>query len=314
MPNAFASLNVPATNGVAAGTSFANRLARTICVAGTFTGLVVIEGSADGVEWLALATFEGPDFQTLPLPIPNLRVRRKGIKPSQTPGTPVVTVGSEAVITEVEMLPPPATLNGAGAAVDVSGFFIQGLAVAGAFSNPGMVVHIEISQDGTCWAPMAPACTHPNVQGAAVAAQFARQRIAGRTVAGPVPTVGLFGLEVDICHEDLPLPALNGPGTAVNTSECGLQKTVIVGAPGGDVPCRIAVQGSNDNGTTWVTVMGWNTTGMRKLEAIFQLMRVDVSGLVAAVPGLCVGVGAPTGACEPAVEGESTTDVSIGGI
>jgi hypothetical protein len=310
--NQFGSLAVPAGNGIGAASSFVNRTARTVAVVGAFAGLVVIEGSVDDVEYLPIATFESASFQTLESLFPFLRVRRSSIEVGDTPGTPVVTVGSTVELTSSAMLPAPVSGTGAGVAVDVSAFLLDGVAVAGDFTEHE-VVHVEISHDGVCWAAAVPPSQNPRPYAPGMAARYARQRIVGQVVGGVTPTVGVFGRTIPVCYEDLPLPtlpAINGPGTAIDTSECGADKTVIVGAPGGDVPCRIAVQGSNDGGTTFVTAQTWNTTGVRKLNAVFQQMRIDIAGLAESVPGLCVGIAAPTVSCDLPEEGIGTEEHS----
>lgn len=315
MPNAYTSLPVPAGNGVAASVSFNDRTLRTFCVAGAFDGTVVIEVSDDEITWAAILTFDRPDFKTTTIPVLNVRVRRSNVPAGVPPGTPIVTCGSDAVATQAATPAPPATLNGAGAGENITDQTIQTIQVEGDFQNAGMVIHVEISQDLTSWVPACPTFTGPGLKLVPnLAANLVRQRVAGRTVAGTDPVVTVTGPEIPVCSEILTMPALNGPGPGVDVSECGADKTICVHAPGRDLPGRLLVEGSNDAGASWVPVVSFNTPGLRKVLAIFQQMRVTAFGFTAAVPGLSVGVGAPRAQCDTVQEGESNTDVSIGGV
>jgi hypothetical protein len=309
MANDFRDLVVPAGNGDGAAVSFVNTIARSVSVVGAFAGLLIVEGSVDGVEWVPLATFQNPGFATIPGPFPEMRVTRRAISVNDTAGSPVVTVGTKVVLVGAETLAAPVTLNGAGAAATVDAFQITNLSCAGPFPNTGTVIHFEISVDGTAWAPIA-SFTEPGTQEVSWCARYARQRIEGRTAASPLPTVAVCGPATAICYEELTMPVLNGNGDSINTAECGYDKTVTIASPTRDVPGRIAIQGSNDDGTTWVTVMSKNVPGAWKLGAVFQLMRVNVSGFDAAVAGLTVGVAAPEEDCDPPAVGDPITEVT----
>ncbi len=314
MPNDYVLLDVPAGNGVGVETACTNRGLRTIMVTGTWAGLVVLEGTVDSVNWAPLpdAALSSAGFITTTLEYTAIRVRRKSIPVGATPGTPVVSMGRVALVNGLDALPPPVGLNGAGVAVSVAGYMLETVFVNGSFANPGMVVSVEVSMDGTCYVPLMPSCTIGKTIVAPAAAQWARQKIANRTAASPIPVVSVSGPLEDICFVQLALPAgVNGPGAASDTSGCGPYKTIICSAPGGEVPGLVAVEGSNDGGNTWVRLTGWNTTGLRRITALCQFMRLNLSGFrEMADPSLCVGVGSIEGDCDTPTPGEATTDVS----
>jgi hypothetical protein len=92
---------------------------------------------------------------------------------------------------------------------------------------------------------------------------------------------------------DLPLPVLNGPGAAVNTSGMGSPKTIeVVGNFHG---AGITVEASVDGGAAWGPVTTFtNVGGQRVVEVAAELMRVRVSGRKTSVPFAAnCDVGAP---------------------
>lgn len=317
MPNDYVELDVPTGNGVGAATSFVNRSTRTVMITGTWAGLVTVEGTADDVTWFPLpeSSFKVASWKTYDQPLSGMRIRRSAIAVNATPGTPAVWVGGTAEILPSDVLPAPVGLNGPGAGVSIAGYLVQSVTVAGPFNNAGMLVYIEISMDNVCWSPILPAFSQTGSRPVLVTGQYLRQRIIGRTVAGAAPTVTFSGESADVCFAELAFPAINGAGVATDTSGCGPFKSIVCGAPGGDVPGMISVEGSNDGGNTFVRLTGFNTTGFRQVNALAQFMRVNVSGLSAAVAGLCVGVSSVEEPCETPSEGASTMAIAgVGGV
>ena len=89
----FASLPVPAANGVGASvdTSALGTL-NTAVVGGTFTGVVIVEISEDGIDWAQCFHFTAGGGQTKSFIAQFMRVRRQNV--GAVPGTPVVDVGA----------------------------------------------------------------------------------------------------------------------------------------------------------------------------------------------------------------------------
>lgn len=92
---------------------------------------------------------------------------------------------------------------------------------------------------------------------------------------------------------NLPLPALNGAGVAVDVSTQGVPKTVeVVGSFRG---ATIAVEGSTDGGVTYAPICVFQDVGGKKvLDVVVDHMRVNVRGRKSVVPfSANCDVGAP---------------------
>lgn len=308
----FATLSVPAGNGSGAGLLIPDGVARTVVVSGAFLGLIVIEGSLDGIaNWVTFETFQRTDFREVVTALPWMRVRRTGVPPVGAPGLPSVTVGACVMPTMAAILPAPPGLNGVGAAVAVDAFAIQGFVAQGSFPA-GAVVSVEISEDGVNWVPLVASCTMACYRTQSQVAAFARMRVRGRTSADPLPTVALVGAVMATAIVNLPPPALNGFGLPVLTARLGPAKTFLFCSPTGDVP-QMTVQGSNDGGATWCDVVASNVVALKNVLGVFDVMRLEVEGLTSPL-ALSVGIGALACDCPPALEGDSTSDVSLGGV
>jgi len=179
-------------------------------------------------------------------------------------------------------LPLP-VLNGPGAAVNVSA---QGtpksFVVAGDF--PGATITIEASVDGgIVFAPVVIFQNGEMQKVVDVVAEFLRVNVSGRKASVP------FAANIDVGANDngaqfftLPLPALNGPGAAVNTSALGSFNTFIAG--GVFEGARILVEVSED-GIDWAPLVQFSGQGgLRSKVVTSDFLRTNVSGRKATVP------------------------------
>lgn len=81
---------------------------------------------------------------------------------------------------------------------------------------------------------------------------------------------------------DLPMPAFNGAGAAVDTSGMGRVKTII--CRGDFTGCSIMVEVSNDAEANWAPLVSFHRPGQEKvIEVAAESMRVYVQGRVAGV-------------------------------
>ena len=181
-------------------------------------------------------------------------------------------------------LPLP-TLNGPGAAVDVSTIASNKTVVVSGSLNGASIV-IEGSVDGgTTWAPLTSfQGTETKYVNAAVLEM--RANVSGRTLVVPFSaSVAVGGITIAAATAiNLPMPAMNGPGAAVLASSLAAVKTAIVG--GDFVGTSITVEASQDGGVTFAPVAQFaNRTGsatMPGLEA--QYLRASVQGRTSVVP------------------------------
>lgn len=145
MANLF--LDLPAVvNGTGApGDSSAMGKRKTITVAGSFTGTLILELSCDGGStWAQIEVFAAPGETTIDFAADMLRVRSEGASASAA-FTPNVDVGANDDGGDYGTIPAPA-INSTGAALDVSAFGgFTTFVVQGDFSG---AIGIEISEDG----------------------------------------------------------------------------------------------------------------------------------------------------------------------
>lgn len=309
----FSTLDVPASNGTGTGLAVPASPSHTIIVSGSFLGTVTIEVSNDDINYVPAATFQITDFTEIPGAWAYFRVVRAGINPAFPPGLPVVTVGCCPQAVDQLAIPEPVTLNGAGAAFDVSSIQITGIMASGAFPA-GTVASVEISQDGTYWTPLVAQMTRPRIQATLATAKWARYVVSGRTSAAALPTVWVCGPTADLAIANLTPPVGNGSGAAVDTSQLGAYKTFVFASSTGDLPCRVAVEGTNDGGTSWCDVLMVNAPGLRFVTGIFQKMRMTVRGLTTSGVTLAAGMAAIACLCPEPAEGDSNTSVATGGV
>lgn len=183
-------------------------------------------------------------------------------------------------------LPVPAA-DGVGAAVDVS---VQGktrtITIQGVFD--GANVTVEASVDGGVDFVGVASFTASGKQTIDIAAQFMRVRVLG--------SGGATACNCDVGSNEngtgvvnLPAPAADGIGAAVDTSALGTFNTVIVT---GDFTGQLDVQISEDN-VDWTTCFTFFAPGFMSKEVVAEFMRVVRSNSNPLVPGAAgVDVGA----------------------
>lgn len=200
---------------------------------------------------------------------------------------------------------PALAANGPGAAVDMTGFgSTKTITVSGA---NGSRVQIEISNDvsGTRWAPVLGFGPLGGEETIAVACRWMRTNISSYGGTG-APVVKVGGTSDGCSLLTLNVPAVDGSGTAADSSGLGIFKTVQVGGP---YTGALVIEVSQDAGATWATVLAFAPGQQGVQSAVFtaQRMRVtraDVDGGAAplvAVGGCFIdgGTPGPTGAGGP---------------
>jgi len=181
-------------------------------------------------------------------------------------------------------LPLP-VMNGPGAAVDVSSMGNpKTIAVVGDFA--GATITVEASTDGgVVFAPVPGGVFGTGDRKITIgcAAQFMRVNVSGRKTSVP------FAANIDVGGNDggslfavITLPALNGPGPAINVSAFGSDMTFIAG--GVFAGARILAEVSED-GVDWAPVLQFAGQGGLQNEIITgQFVRANVSGRKTTVP------------------------------
>lgn len=178
-------------------------------------------------------------------------------------------------------LPVPAG-NGTGAAVDTSQLgpdktvVIDGVFVAS--------VTIEISEDGTDWAPVV-TFTRPGDKNIQVVAQQMRVRIDAFGSGAPNVDVGADGAGGQFAAMNV--PAGDGSGTNLNVKDFGRIKSVVVGGTLGGGTLNIQV---SEDLVAWSDVASFITPGGQKtFEVEAQYMRVTRIGTTGGTPTVTIG-------------------------
>src|SRR6185295_13821712 len=186
--NVFTAIPVPVGNGIGAPVDLsAYGATKTIIVAGTARSTINVEYNNDPAQaggWQSMATIQnnGPNPITVNVACRWVRIRVSGYNTS-VGGTSSVNIGGTDAGTQFVALPVPAG-NGAGAAVDVSGFLglFKTVQIGGAFQGNLIV---EISEDGTTeWAQPFSFQT-PGGQSAIIVAHWMRVSRSGVPVLNP---------------------------------------------------------------------------------------------------------------------------------
>ncbi len=203
-------------------------------------------------------------------------------------------------------LPMP-VLNGPGAAVDVSGMGSpKTIIVTGNFQ--GATIGVEVSEDGgTVFAPLVSFQTGDHTVVLPVAAQFMRVNVSGRKTTVPfAATADVSASDIGALFAAIGMPALNGPGVAVNVSALGVLTTLVSG--GVFQGATITVEGSDDGAAYAPVVQFAGQGGMATLEITANFIRANVSGRKTTVPftgSLAIGaVNDPVGVAGIDVEDE----------
>ncbi len=186
MGNLFVNLPLPVLNGPGASVDVSALGApRTLTCTGAFAGATVaIEASNDGgVTFSPLTAFQNVGSEQVSLTAAQfLRANVSGRK-TTVPFSASVNVGANDNGMNAAALPLP-VLNGAGAPVDISTFGALTTFVAtGVFA--GVSIGVEISEDGSSWAPLVAFAGQGSIATKVVTANFARINVSGRSGAVP---------------------------------------------------------------------------------------------------------------------------------
>lgn len=182
-------------------------------------------------------------------------------------------------------LPMPA-FNGAGAAVDVSTMGgLKTIVVAGTFDEATIAVEISEEAAGPtqAWAPIAMFQSGDTRRLVRCAARYMRVNVSGRKTSLP------FSANADVGANDagalfatIAMPALNGPGAAVDVSALGGFSTFVVGGtfPG----ATIGIEGSED-GTDYAPICAFAGQGGQQSALVTaNWVRANVAGRKVSLP------------------------------
>ncbi len=144
MANQFINLPAPAGDGSGGPVDVsATSKEKTVVVTGTWTGVVVIEGSEDGNIWTPLETYQQNDQRQIIGVQQFLRVTRSGVE--SPAGSPDVNVGVPDGTNAYESLDVP-TVDGTGVASDTTALGSFKTIQVGGVDPVNGVVHIEIAE------------------------------------------------------------------------------------------------------------------------------------------------------------------------
>ncbi|MBT8452962.1 MAG: hypothetical protein KJO40_13420 [Deltaproteobacteria bacterium] len=174
--------------------------------------------------------------------------------------------------------------NGAGTPVDVSAMGANKTIVCGG-TFKGASVTVQASVDGgSTWGPVHTFAGQGDKKILDLAAEFMRVVVRGRKTAVP------FSANCDVGSSDdgstfasLPLPALNGPGAAVDISGMGVLSTIIAGGDFGGASLTVEIsQDDVDYAPCGVSFTG--SGGLATQEVSANWARVNVQGRRSSVP------------------------------
>jgi hypothetical protein len=173
-------------------------------------------------------------------------------------------------------LPVPAG-DGVGAAVDATILGANKTIICGG-SFPAGVITVEMSQDGSNWAPL---CTMTQPGKAFKIGCCAYMRARSQGVQGS-PSIDVGAGEDQVGTATLAVPAGDGVGASSNVEELGNLATVIVGGSL-DGTATITIEGSQDD-ADYAPLGTFPDPGSGTINASVRFMRARVSGYNAAVP------------------------------
>lgn len=175
MADVTVTLNVPAGDGFGTITDVsAMGVNKTVIVTGIFTGVLFVQASANGVDFIDLATFTDANKQVVQAACTHLRVRRGGTSGG---ALPTCDVAADAAGAQAASVVVPAG-TGVGAAVDISAFGTYTTVIlTGSF---GGVVIVQLSEDNVDWVD-ANSFSAPSISSSLVTAGFVRARSVGVT-------------------------------------------------------------------------------------------------------------------------------------
>lgn len=207
-------------------------------------------------------------------------------------------------------LPAPAG-NGSGAAVDVSTFgALKSIVCSG---DADAVVTVEFNNAAVATDGSWQAITSFQPRGEAnaeVAVRWMRARVSGyNSYAGGQPQVDIGGTDDGSLFVNLPVPAANGVGAAVDVSSLGTFKTVQVG---GAYRGTTIIEVSQDGTTDWSQPFSFSNAPAASTQDIAaKWMRVRRTGVPTISPGLpVVNVGAVVPGSGGGGGGGALTDIT----
>lgn len=183
---------------------------------------------------------------------------------------------------------PASAGNGSGATVDTTDFGkIRTITCQGTFRG---TVNVEASLDGgTTWDTVASFTAPGKVTLSMVANAMRTTRVGVPTVAPGLPNVDVASNDAGGEYTSLAAPAGNGNGASTDISVQGTFHGVQVGGPfRGTVNIQIS-----EDGSSWATVLTFDTPGLKVLPFVAQFARVQRTGVPTVSPGTpVVSIGA----------------------
>lgn len=182
MANEFVNLPMPVSDGPGAAADVSTMAKnKTIVVSGSFAGCTItIEVSVDGgTEFWPLCAFQsGSDRAQVLVAATHMRAVVSG-RNTQVPFSASADVGALPDSTQNAPMGLP-VLNGPGASADISAFgVLSTIIVSGTF--PKAAVLIEISEDGSVWAPLVQFSGRGGIWTGLVTADMIRAKVSGRS-------------------------------------------------------------------------------------------------------------------------------------
>lgn len=177
-------------------------------------------------------------------------------------------------------LPAPAG-NGTGAPADMSAFGpLKTIAVSG---GANCTVNVEMSNDAGAvfWAPV---CTVGPTGGTfqfSGVARWMRVRVS-QFLGSAAPVINVGGTNEGSSFLELPVPADDGSGAAIDTSAMGPFKTIQVGDT---FRGSLQIDVSEDGAMNWATIASFSGPGTQTLVFAAKYMRVTRNGIPVINPG-----------------------------
>lgn len=210
MANVISNLPMPALNGAGAAVDVSTMgRDKTIVITGTFSGATItveVSEEAGGAgAYAPIHTFQSGDRQkTIPVAARFMRVNVANRKVT-VPFTATADVGADDMGATFAVVALP-TLNGAGANVNVSALGeFKTIVVGGSF--PGAAIRLEVSDDGTDFAPVTTFASYGGSWTGPLVGTFLRCNVSGRNATLPFTSVSIaVGAIVDPTVPPAPTP------------------------------------------------------------------------------------------------------------
>jgi hypothetical protein len=235
MANLFVNLPLPAMNGPGAAVDTSGMgIPKTIVIAGDFQGATItVEASTDGGATFAAVpsgTFADGDHELVTNVVADhMRVNVRNRKAS-LPFSANIDVGATDNGAQFAVLTLPA-LNGPGPSINVSALGYEWSFIAGG-SFPGSTITVEVSEDGTSFAPLLQFAGQGGLRNAIVTGDFVRANVKGRKASvpftgslsgGAANAASATGGLVDVQNEGVSIGA--GPFTILDFAGDGVAAT-----------------------------------------------------------------------------------------